>query len=254
MAVRMHKLSAVVSVHNEEDRISDCLEKLDFADEIVVLLDRCTDNTRKIAANFTDKLIDGAWEIEGERRNAAIEACKGEWVFEIDADEHVTCELAEEIRYVINNSQFDWHEIPVNNFVGDRLVLHGWGGSYGKSAYPGLFKRGAKVWGKQRVHPQLVWNGKKGPMLRSSINHYVDRNISDMIKRLDSYTTARAQDLVEEGNVGFTVTNVRRFFSRFVKCYFFRKGYKEGGYGLLIAIMAGLYPLISHIKAKVELS
>jgi hypothetical protein len=45
---------------------------------------------------------------------------------------------------------------------------------------------------------------------------------------------------------------VRRLFSRFFKCYVSRKGYREGGYGLLIALLAGLYPLVSHLKAKLE--
>ena len=248
------KLSAVISVHNEEDKLAACLEKLSFADEIVVVMDRCSDGTRAIAEQFTDRIIEGGWEIEGNRRNAAIDACAGEWIFEIDADEHVTEELAREIRNTVNASTFDWHEIPVDNYIGDRLVRHGWGASYGKAAYPGLFRNGAKIWGNQRVHPSLTWHGKKGAMLSDRINHYVDRNISDMIKRLDSYTTARARDLKDSGDIGSTVNNVRRLFSRFFKCYISRKGYKEGGYGLLIALFAGLYPLISHIKAKVELN
>ncbi len=250
----LFKLSAVISVHNEEDKLAACLKKLSFADEIVVVMDRCTDGTRAIAEQFTDRIIEGAWDIEGDRRNAAIEACAGEWIFEIDADEHVTGELAGEIRDIANTSQFDWHEIPVDNYIGDRLVRHGWGASYGKAAYPGLFRKGAKIWGKQRVHPSLTWQGKKGSMLSNRINHYVDRNISDMIKRLDSYSTARAKDLKDSGDIGSTANNVRRLFSRFFKCYISRKGYKEGGYGLLIALFAGLYPLISHIKAKVELN
>ncbi len=225
----LFKLSAVISVHNEEDKLAACLERLDFADEIVVVLDRCTDGTRAIAEEFTDQIIEGAWEIEGDRRNAAIKACHGEWIFEIDADEHVTPELALEICEVVTVTKFDWHEILVDNYIGDRLVRHGWGASYGKAAYPGLFKKGVKVWGLQRVHPSLTWHGKKGAMLTHRINHYVDRNISDMIKRLDSYSTARAKDLVESGEIGSMANNVRRFFSRFIKCYVSRKGYKEGG-------------------------
>ena len=75
-----------------------------------------------------------------------------------------------------------------------------------------------------------------------------------MIHRLDRYSTARAADLRASGEIGSFANNIRRLFSRFFKCYVRRKGYKEGGYGLLIALFAGLYPLISHIKAKVELS
>jgi hypothetical protein len=205
-----------------------------------------------IALRFTDQIIGGSWEREGPRRNAGIEACQGPWILEVDADEHVPTALAEEVREVISTTEYDWHEILVDNYIGNKLVRHGWGASYGKAAYPGLFRKGVKVWGNQRVHPQLEWSGRKGAMLKSRTKHYVDRGISDMIRRLDSYSTARAKDMRESGKIGSTLNNLRRFFSRFIKCYVMRKGYREGGYGLLIAIFAGLYPLLSHLKARLE--
>ncbi len=246
------KLSAVISIRNEEAQLATCLECLSFADEIVVLLDKCTDGSKKIASAYTDRIIDGGWAKEGERRNAGIAACRGQWIFEIDADERVSDALAREIRRTVDTTSFDWHEIPVDNYIGARLVRWGWGASYGKAAYPGLFKKGVKVWGPQRVHPALTWSGKKGPMLDGRVILYVDRNISDMIRRLDSYSTARAKDLREQGEAGSFAGNLRRLFSRFFKCYVLRKGYREGGHGFLIALFAGLYPLISHLKAKLE--
>ena len=246
------KLTALITVHNEEDRLAACLDQLAFADEIVVLLDDCTDGTMDIALRYTDQIIEGSWEREGPRRNAGIDACQGPWILEVDADEHVPAALADEIREIIATTEFDWHEILVDNYIGDKLVRHGWGASYGKAAYPGLFRKGVKVWGNQRVHPQLEWSGRKGAMLKNRTHHYVDRNISDMVRRLDSYSTARAKDLRETGQVGSTLNNMRRFYSRFFKCYVMRKGYREGGYGLLIAIFAGLYPLLSHLKARLE--
>ena len=246
------KLSAVISVHNEENQLTECLKTLEFADEIVVLLDKCTDGSEAIAQVFTDRIVPGAWPKEGARRNAGIEACSGNWVFEIDADERVPEALAKEIRRTVETSDADWHEVPVDNYIGERLIRWGWGASFGKSAYPGLFRRGVKVWGDQRVHPNLTWSGRKGAMLSNRLVHYVDRNLSDMIKRLDNYSSARARDMRDSGQIGSTANNVRRFFSRFIKCYFFRKGYREGGYGLMIAICAGLYPLLAHLKAKLE--
>jgi len=246
------KLTALITVHNEEKRLAACLEHLTFADEIVVLLDDCTDGSMDIALRFTDQIIEGSWEREGPRRNAGIEACQGPWILEVDADEHVPKALAEEVREVISTTEYDWHEILVDNYIGNKLVRHGWGASYGKAAYPGLFRKGVKVWGNQRVHPQLEWSGRKGAMLKSRTKHYVDRGISDMIRRLDSYSTARAKDMRESGKIGSTLNNLRRFFSRFIKCYVIRMGYREGGYGLLIAIFAGLYPLLSHLKARLE--
>jgi hypothetical protein len=60
-------------------------------------------------------------------------------------------------------------------------------------------------------------------------------DISDMLRRLDRYSSAKAADLLEQGNIGTLPNNVRRFISRTFKCLIGRKGYKEGGWGLLIA-------------------
>lgn len=247
------RLSALVVVHNEEARLAACLDHLRFADELVVVLDRCSDRSGAIALEYGARLIEGAWEREGGRRNAGIAACTGAWILEADADEHVPPALAEEIRAVIATSRFDWHEILVDNYIGSRRVRHGWGASFGKAAYPGLFRRGVKHWGDERLHPALTWRGRKGPMLRQRLNHYVDRNISDMIRRLDSYSTARARDLRERGETwGSTLANLRRMVSRFFKCYVRRGGWREGGYGFLVATCAALYPMLSHLKAKLE--
>lgn len=245
-------LSAVVSVHNEERQLGECLKRLRFADEIVVLLDRCTDGSRDIARRFTHRIIEGEWALEGDRRNAAIDAARGPWVLEVDADERVPPALAEEIRITIEASEYDWHEIPVDNYVGGRLVRYGWGASFGTSAVPRLFRKGAKRWGRSRVHPPLTFDGRKGSALVNRLEHYVDRNISDMIRRLDNYSTARARDLRESGDIGSFAANLRRIFSRFLKCYVARRGYREGGYGFLIALCAGLYPMFSYLKARLE--
>jgi glycosyltransferase involved in cell wall biosynthesis len=246
------RLSALVTVHNEERQLDECLVHLAFADEIVVALDRCTDRSRDIALGRGARIVEGAWPVEGERRNAGIAACAGEWILEVDADERVTPELAAEIRSVVERSRADRHLIPVDNYIGTQLVRYGWGASFGKSAYPGLFRKGMKLWGKGRVHPALHLSGTEGPRLTSPLVHLVDRNISDMIRRLDSYTSARARDLREQGDPDPTWKYVRRMFSRFYKCYVRRKGYREGGWGLVIALMAALYPILSHLKARLE--
>lgn len=245
-------LSALVVVHNEEDHLEACLRTLRFADERVVVLDRCTDGSRFIAATYAERLLEGGWEREGSRRNAGIEACEGRWIFEVDADERVPEALGQEILNVVKTSTFDWHEIPVDNYIGTRLVRWGWGGSFGTTAAPRLFRKGAKRWGSQRVHPSLAWHGTQGSRLQNALQHYVDRNISEMISRLDRYSTARACDLRESGQPGSLAVNLRRLVFRFFKCYVGRRGYREGKWGLLIALFSGLYPLLSYLKATLE--
>ena len=63
------KLSAVISVHNEENQLAECLKTLEFADEIVVLLDKCSDGSEAIAQVFTNRIVPGAWPKEGARRS-----------------------------------------------------------------------------------------------------------------------------------------------------------------------------------------
>lgn len=246
------RLSVLVVARNEEARLPDCLATLRFADEIVVVLDRSTDRSGEIARAAGARVVEGAWELEGARRNAGLDACVGEWVLEVDADERIPAALGAEIRAVIAASPHAWHEIPVDNFIGAHLVRHGWGGSFGTSAVPRLSRRGAKRWGMQRVHPSLAWTGTKGTRLTHAIQHFVDRDVSDLLRRLDRYSSAKATDLLEAGEIGTLAGNLRRLVSRFVKCLVARKGYREGGWGLLIALCAGLYPLLAHLKARLE--
>ena len=132
------RLSAVVVARNEQDQLDDCLACLAFADEIVVVLDRSTDRSAEIARRYTDKVIEGAWEIEGPRRNTGLAAATGDWIFELDADERVPTELAAEIRATIDAASAPAHYlIPFDNYIGTRRVRYGVGrflGSWRSSA------------------------------------------------------------------------------------------------------------------------
>ena len=244
-------LSALVVAHNEEAQLAECLAGLVFADEIVVVLDRCSDGSAAVARRFTEKIVEGAWEIEGERRNLGIDTCTSDWILEVDADERVGNTLAEEVRRVIGTAAPGYFLLPFDNYVGNRLVRYGWGASWGVSAAPRLFSRGAKRWGCQRIHPSLELDGERRRLSEPMI-HFVDRDISDMLRRLDRYSTARAMDLRASGDIGGLPRNLRRVITRFLKCYVARRGYREGAYGLLIALCAGLYPLLAHLKARLE--
>lgn len=246
-------LSALVVARNEAARLPDCLASLAPADELVVVLDRSTDASAEVAAAHGARILEGGWTLEGERRNASIAACTGDWILEVDADERVPAALWPEIRRVIAASPHGFHRVRIDNYVGGRLILHGWGGSFGTTLKPILFRRGAKRWRAQRVHPGLDWTGAEGERITlAGIRHEVDRDISDMLRRLDRYSSAKAADLLATGEIGSLPDNLRRCVSRLAKCYLGRQGWREGGWGLLIALCAGLFPLLSHLKARLE--
>ena len=246
-------LSALVVAHNEEKKLFSCLEKLLLADEIIVVLDKTNDDSKNIAKKFNSKIFHGSWDMEGDRRNFGLSKCKGEWILEVDADEHVSPKLFDEIRNVIQTSQPGYFLIPFDNYIGRKRIRYGWGASWGVSAAPRLSHRGCKIWNRnQRIHPSLELKGHKY-WLKNRIVHYVDDNINDMFKRLIRYTDEKAIDLLNEKKKipPFWIT-LRRGLTRFFKCYVSRKGYKEGKWGFLIAMMAFLFIVISYTKAELE--
>jgi glycosyltransferase involved in cell wall biosynthesis len=247
----MSVLSGLVCVHNEEARLADCLKRLAFCDEIVVVADRCTDRSEAIARKMGARVVSGIFPVEGLRKEAGVAACRGAWIMELDADEAVTPALAREIRETVARADAaDWYQVPVDNFVGARLVRHGWGGSFGASSVARLFRKGVKSWKSERVHPGTTFTGVYGGRLENAILHKVDDDIADMVQRLNRYTALRGQDLADSGKIKSLWDDLFRGVRRFYKCYVSRKGYTEGDMGFLIAVMAGLYPLLSNLKAR----
>ncbi len=252
----MFKLTAIVCAHNEERRLGACLDRLAFADEIVVVLDRCTDRSRSIAEQHGAIVVSGVFPLEGPRRAAGVEAASGDWILEIDADERVGPDLALEIRGAVQTASQSgscrYMKVPVHNYVGDRHIRHGWGGSFGTTLAARLYRRGSKRWGGERVHPKVWFDGAEGPRLTCGLRHQFGDNISCVLHRLDRYTELRAADMREHGGKTGVADNARRGVQRFLKCYIKRGGWKEGGWGLLLSLMAGLYPLIAALRAQLD--
>ncbi|HXQ51539.1 MAG TPA: glycosyltransferase family 2 protein [Stellaceae bacterium] len=242
------RLSALVVARNEEARLGDCLERLRFADEIVVVLDRSSDGSAGIASRAGARLVEGAWEIEGERRNAGIDACRGDWILEVDCDERVSPALAAEIRAAIAGAADGYFLVPMANHIGGRLIRHGWGAYNGVAAKASLFHRGAKRWGAGRVHPKIDLTGPRRT-LAAPLDHFVYRDISDMMRRLDRYTDLAALDMAEQGSMPSLARSVRRVFSRAWKSYVARRGYREGVWGVALAMVSAIYPLLVYLKA-----
>ncbi len=248
-------ISAVIVAHNEEKNLEDCLKSLDFADEIIVILDKCTDKTKEIAQKYTKNIIEGSWNIEGARRNVALNAANCSWILEIDADERISPELAREINEITAKSQNCGFKIPIANYIGKRWIKHGWLRTLGVLERQTLTYKGLKKYDEDKeVHPtfKASFVVKK---LKNPIIHLVDEDISDLIARFNRYTNWKANDMIFKKKIkgGFFYLLIAAKL-RFFKSFIIKKGFKEGSIGLLIAILAALYPIISYAKAKEKTS
>ena len=120
------KISALIIARNEEKKIESTLKSLNFADEIIVILDRTTDKTESICRKYTKKIFKGGWQSEGERRNFGIKNCNFTWILEIDADEIINRDLSVEIINAIKSESVDYYYIRLVNYIGKKAVKFGW--------------------------------------------------------------------------------------------------------------------------------
>lgn len=242
-------LSVLIVARDEELRLAGCLASATFADEIVLVLDRSSDGSAEIGRRYGARVIEGAWPDEGTRRNTAIAACAGDWVLELDADEHVSAALRDEILKTLENPSCDYYLIPFHNYIGNTWVRWGWGAYNGVAAKAALFRRGNKHWGDGLHHPAITLDGSRG-WLAGHIDHFVDEDLTAMIARLNRYSSASARDAITKGRIPTAAGTFRRFFSRFLKSYVSRRGYREGWLGLALGLFSALYPVLTYLKIR----
>jgi hypothetical protein len=110
-----------------------------------------------------------------------------------------------------------------------------------------LFRKGAKHWGAGRVHPRIALTGQGGS-LKHTMEHRVDRDLADMMQRLNRYTDLAALDAADAGARPRLAKAMRRSLSRGWKSYVARRGYREGAWGVSLALFSALYPLLIDLK------
>lgn len=241
-------LSALIVVRNGEPDLPDCLASVRFVDEIVVVLDRCTDGSKAIAESFGARLVEGAWDIEGPRRNVGLAACSCDYTLEIDADERCPPALAEEIRSVLARRPQGGVFVPFDNRIGDRAITYGWGAYNGVGGKRCLFPSHTKTWGQGRLHPP-VEQKPEAARVEARMIHHVYRDLPHMFERLLRYSRLAAEDMVDQDKIPSPLNTARRFVSRPWKSYVTRQGRREGFYGVALALYSALYPVLSHLMA-----
>jgi len=240
-------LSVVILTKNEENRIAEALESVNWAEEIVVIDDESTDKTVEIAKKYTDKILIKKMDIEGKHRNWAYSQAKNTWVLSLDADERVTDELREEIKSVLENSpRENGFTIPRRNYIGDYWVKYG--GWY-PSPQLKLFKKEKFRYEEAAVHPRAFMDDPCGH-LKSDLIHYSYKNIEDFLGKLNNQTTREAEKWFLQNKPMRLGRFIWRTIDRFMRVYVGRKGYKEGSIGFTIAFFAGLYQFVSYLKYR----
>lgn len=239
-------LSVVILAKNEAGRLAECLRSVEWAAERLVVDDDSTDETARIAESLGARVVRRAMDIEGRHRNWAHAQAKHEWILSVDADERVTPELAGEITQLFQQGTppFQVYEVPRRNYIGQRWIRYG--GWY-PSPQVKLFKKSVFTWEEAAVHPRAFANCASGS-LHHDLIHYSYRNIADFIAKLNRQTTLEAEKWIADGRRMTLGKALWRMVDRWARSYIGKQGYKDGYWGFVVAVMAGLYQLISYTK------
>src|SRR5689334_24008024 len=97
----MSKLSVLLPTYNEEAVLTDCLESVKWADEILVVDSYSTDRTLDIVRKYDARIIQHEYINSTKQKNWAIPQCNSTWVLQIDADERLEPALQEEIKNIL---------------------------------------------------------------------------------------------------------------------------------------------------------
>ena len=228
------QLSVILITFNEAHNLAECLSSLQgLADEIVIVDNGSRDGTLDIAAQFGARVVrTDDWPGFGPQKNRALDAATGEWVLSIDADERVTPELADEIRAVIAGNAAAAYEIPRLSWYCGRFMRHsGW--------YPDpvlrLFQRGRARFSDDLVHERLLPQDAVR-RLQNHLLHYSFMNFSQVLEKVDRYSTASAQQMFARGRRATLLGAVVRGLWAFVRTYVLRRGFLDGPQGFALAV------------------
>ncbi|PSM51722.1 glycosyltransferase, family 2 [Campylobacter blaseri] len=224
-------ISVVMIAKNGERTIRKTLQSLKDFDDVVVYDNGSTDETIKIAKEFSNvNLIKGDFLGFGKTKKKATQYAKNDWILILDADEVVDKELIETLK----NEKLDEGYVYLLNFNAyykDRQIKHcGWSNQKIKR----LFNKKITNYNDNDVHEKIIDENLKNKILKGNVEHYSYHSIDEFVQKANVYAR-----LFAKNNQGKKKSNPLKAFLNaiysFNKTYFFKLGFLDGYVGLVVA-------------------
>jgi (heptosyl)LPS beta-1,4-glucosyltransferase len=248
----MIKLSVALATYNEEKNLASCLEAVrDWVDEIVVVDGESTDKTREVAKKYGAKVIKTTNKpIFHINKQIAINACRGEWILQLDADEIVDQNLKKQILAAVKGEiDHDAFSIKRKNFFLGRWLKKG--GQYPDSVIR-LFKKEMAYLPCQSVHEKMTVPSGKIGTLSGHLLHYPYPDFGEYLAKFNRYTELTAKEYQNNSKIKPNIWHyilieskaIKEFLSRYIR----HKGFLDGFPGLVFAFFSGLHYPVAFIK------
>jgi glycosyltransferase involved in cell wall biosynthesis len=229
----MQTVSAYILAYNEAEKVKAAAQSVLWADEIVVIDSFSTDDTAAIATALGARVVQVPFNGFGELRNRAIEACRCDWIFSLDADERCTPEARDEILSLLASSPpSDVYRVPRRSFMMGRWIRgSGW---YPNFRQPQLFRKGSMRYTLEPVHEGYeVLSDKPVGTLTSAIWQFPFRDLAEVLHKANRYSSLGAQKLAGK-RVSMPAALGHGLWA-FLKHYFLKRGFIDGWAGFVIA-------------------
>lgn len=226
-------LSVIVIARNEEAAIGDCLKSVAWADERIVLDGGSTDATVAIAKALGARVeVAADWPGFGPQKNRALALASGDWVLSLDADEQVSATLKAEIEATMRAPGATVYRMPrASRYCGRTLRHGGWWPDY----VIRLFRRGEARFSEDLVHERLV-TVQAVATLTQPLLHDTYTSLEEALDKANRYSTLGAQQAFAQGERAGLMTAMGHGLWAFFRTYVLRRGFLDGGQGLLLAI------------------
>lgn len=231
----MNRLSVCIIAQNEQENLPRVLQSAQpVADEIVVVDGGSTDQTQEVARNFGAKVFFRPFTNHADQKNYAASLASNEWIFLLDADEQLSGELTASVqRWKMRPPEFAVYEMSRLTWYLGGWVRHSrWYPDWQRRIY-----RGDRAGFSGVIHSALRYDGAIG-RLDGDLLHYTIRSFAEHEAKLETYTTAIAQEMFDKGRRnwrgGVWVAAPWSWFRHFV----LGAGFLDGRRGALIAKMA----------------
>ena len=244
-------LSVCSVSYNEQWIIADTFNAIrDIADEMILVDSGSTDRTREIAAALGVKVfIETPYKGCGLQKDVAIEKCSGDWILFLDADEVVSEELkAEIVRIMHLPDAADVYKVRFQSYCFGRLIKHGGWSAFYKVRF---FKQGAGKFSPHILHSYFeTAENAVTEKIHANIRHYTYKDLTHYITKNNRYTNEKALMQYRLGKKPLLIKAIFSPMVRFIKSYFFKRGFMDGGDGLLMSILGSGYAVVQYLKLR----
>lgn len=242
----MLPLSVFIIAKNEADRIGETIRAVrDLTDDLVVVDSGSTDGTQAVAETLGARVIFNEWPGYGPQKRFAEEQCRHIWLLNVDADEVVPPNLADEIRALFAEGEpaRQAYRIRIAEIFPGERAPHPL--AYALAPVR-LYRKDFGRYSPSLVHDRVDLDPKaKAGRLKGIIHHYSVRSLGDQIDKLNRYSDQQAVDL-ELRRVSIPTWRVFvELPAAFLKAYIGRRHAVRGTYGFLTAMN---YAISRHMR------